>query len=145
MPSIIAADVSTIAELNAAIITADGEATGEGSFEIDLKAGADIELTNALEAINLKAGVTLDIEGDGATLDGWNETTHSSYSERGLFVYSGDVSINNLTIQDTNAIGGNGGTAGGGGAGLGGGLFVAGSGDPLHPKMRRAFTSETEC
>ena len=36
MPSIIAAEVSSIAELNAAIITADGE----GSFEIDLKAGA---------------------------------------------------------------------------------------------------------
>jgi hypothetical protein len=93
--TVIASNVSTIAELNAAIDNTDGE----GAFEIDLKSAADIGLTTALEAINLKSGVTLDIEGDGAILDGENETTPTSYDARGLFVDSGDVTINNLTVQ----------------------------------------------
>jgi autotransporter-associated beta strand protein len=43
---------------------------------------------------------------------------------RGLFVYNGQVSISDLTIQNAIALGGGG---SGGGAGLGGGLFVAGA------------------
>ena len=82
---IIASDVSTVANLNTAIIAADGETTA-GVYEIDLANGANIELTQALEAINLATGVALDIEGDGATLDGKNETTGVSDNQRGLFV-----------------------------------------------------------
>jgi hypothetical protein len=120
---IIASSVATLAELNAAIVTADHETTA-GGYEIDLASGANIELTSALEAINLKSGVTLAIEGDGATLNGANSQGVSD-NQRGLFVYAGAVTIDDLTIANTKAIGGSGGGGGGGGAGLGGGLFVA--------------------
>jgi len=122
------APVTTIAQLNAAIIAADGETANSGTYEIVLGANADIGLTSALEAINLQSGVTLDIVGNGAILDGENASTGATYDQRGLFVYSGVVNISNLTVANTNAIGGNGGfEGGGGGAGLGGGLFVAGA------------------
>ena len=65
-------------------------------------------------------GVSLVIDGGGGTLDGAGHY-------RGLLVFGGDVTIENLTIADAAAIGGAGGLhGGGGGAGLGGGLFVAG-------------------
>jgi hypothetical protein len=109
--------------LNAAIVQADSATSG--SFEIDIS--GTVALTSALEAINLHSGVSLTISGGtGAALDGLN-------TQRGLFVYSGDATIENLTIKNAKAVGGAGGSAfvaGGGGAGLGGGLLVAGSGDP---------------
>ena len=75
-----------------------------------------------IAAVNLQSGVSLVITGsNNAVLDGGNTV-------RGLFAYSGNLTVNNLTIQDTVAQGGagsNAGFAGGGGAGLGGGLFVA--------------------
>jgi Hint domain len=126
--------VTTEAELNTAIETADNPNAASGTtFEIDLGAGADIELSSALESINLASGVTLDIVGNGATLDGKNESTGASYDERGFFVYAGSVTIQNLTLANMVAQGGAGGAGngvngggggGGGGAGLGGGLFV---------------------
>lgn len=115
--------ITTVAALNAAIVTAAGE-TAPGTYKIVL-GSVDIELTTALTAINLHAGVTLDIAGHGANLDGKNETTSASYNQRGLFVYSGAVTIENLSIINTSAKGGNAGSGGGGGAGLGGGLYVA--------------------
>jgi hypothetical protein len=109
------------ATLNGAIRTID--TFGQpGNYEIDLT--DNITLTSQLLAINLPAGVTLTINGEGHTIDGNN----NQYN--GLFVYSGDVTIENLTIANAAAKGGNGGTGdvgGGGGAGLGGGLFVAGA------------------
>ena len=67
------------------------------------------------------AGGSLTINGNGHTLSG-------AGTYRGLFVGSGAVSVNGLTIADTAATGGEGGSSGGasggGGAGLGGGLFV---------------------
>jgi len=110
--------VATEDSLNAALAAA--ASAGPGTYEIDLAANADIALTTALNAINLQDGVTLDIVGHGATLDGQE-------SERGLFVYSGVVNISDLTIANARAVGGAGGSDGGGGAGLGGGLFVAGA------------------
>jgi autotransporter-associated beta strand protein len=89
---------------------------------------ANIDLTQALFGINLGSGSTLTINGNGYTIDGMGD-------QRGLFVYSGNVILENLAITDAVARGGNGGTyGGGGGAGLGGGLFVAGtsSGNPGH-------------
>lgn len=81
---------------------------------------------------NLQKNVT--INGGGFTLSGNNQY-------RGVFVQSGTVAINNLTISNAKAQGGNGGTGfgngtngrgahnfgggGGGGAGLGAALFVA--------------------
>jgi hypothetical protein len=115
--------ITTVDELNDVLVQAAGKSSG--NYEIDLAAGANIELTTELKAINLQAGVTLDIKGNGATLDGKNETTGVSDNQRGLFVYSGVVTIENLTVANTRAVGGTGGVGGGGGAGLGGGLFIA--------------------
>jgi hypothetical protein len=114
-------DVSSLSQLNAAIEAVDAAAANSGAQTIDIESGT-ISLTSALEAINLNAGVSLTIAGDsGAVLDGGG-------TQRGLFIYSGDVTVENLTLQNMKAVGGAGGS-GGGGAGLGGGLFVAGSSD----------------
>jgi hypothetical protein len=82
---------------------------------------ADLLLVEDLWAIDLLAWSSLAIEGGGHVLDG-------AGLYRGLFVAEGEVSVENLTIQDARAKGGNGAAGwagGGGGAGLGGGLFVA--------------------
>ena len=111
-----AASAANINQLNALIVAAESSTSG-ATFQINIS--GDLAVSSALEAINLKSGVTLDIDGsNGATLDGGS-------SQRGLFVYSGDVNINNLTIENMKAGGGAGGPGAGGGAGLGGGLFVA--------------------
>jgi hypothetical protein len=116
----LATNVTTISALNADITTADNETT-TGTYVIDLGASADIALgSTALKAINLHAGVSLDIigvAGKSATLDGGG-------TQRGLFVYGGTVTVENLTIQNMKAVGGAG---GGGGGGVG---AAAGSGAP---------------
>lgn len=80
----------------------------------------------SLTEISLQSGVTLDIEGDGATINGQG-------NQRGLFVNAGNVTIENLTVINAVALGASGqgeyiawggAGGGGGGAGLGGGLFV---------------------
>ena len=80
-------------------------------------------LNSSLDAINLTSGDTLTIDGAGGALDG-------AGAYRGLFVYSGAVTIKNLTIQNAVARGTTGVSGGGGGAGLGGGRpFVAAAGE----------------
>jgi Flp pilus assembly protein TadD len=107
----------TEAQLNAAITTANMAAAGWGTFTISL--GANIALGSALTAINLRPGVSLDIEGNGYALDGGD-------TQRGLFVYSGALTVESMTLQNLIARGGTGGSGGGGGgAGLGGALFIA--------------------
>ncbi len=105
-----------------AIDQASQAGAGAGTaYEIDLTPGATLNEAADIAAINLKGSDTLIIKGDNAILDGGG-------AHRGLFVYSGNVTIDDLTIQHTLARGGTGGGgsgAGGGGAGLGGGLFVA--------------------
>lgn len=95
-------------------------AVASGSFEIDLT--SNITLNAQLPAIVLTLttfdSLTLTINGNGHTLSG-NDTF------RGLFVYSGPVTIENLQISHAIARGGDGRNDGGGAAGLGGGLFVA--------------------
>ena len=117
--------VTDEAGLNNAIAGFDA-ATIAGSYTIDLQGtimeGLDTGsgLPPDLYAIdNVTQGTTLVIDGGGsATLDG-------AGLYRGLMVYAGTVTIDNLTIADAAAIGGAGGAAGGGGGGgLGGGLFV---------------------
>ncbi len=87
-----------------------------------LAAGGTLALSADLEGIELGTGSTLTINGLGGTIDG-----KGAYS--GILAYSGDVIINDLTLQNLVAKGGAGGSGqgggGGGGAGLGGGLFVA--------------------
>ncbi len=112
----------TVAELDADIAYANALAPNSGTVSLTLASGAEYDLTSALQTIDLQAGVTLDLQGNGAVIDGQH-----AYS--GLFVYSGAVSIDDLTIRNMVARGGD--AAGlsssgsGGGAGLGGGLFVA--------------------
>ncbi len=116
----IAATVSTIAQLNAAIVQADSLAINSGTSTITLT--ADIALgTVALEAINLDTGNVLNIIGNSHTLLGGGTVS----PQRGLFVYAGTVSVTDLTIAAMDARGGSGVFGGGGGAGLGGGLFVS--------------------
>ena len=62
-------------------------------------------------------GGAVTIEGNGGTLNGGG-------ASRPLFIYSGNVTLHNLTLANTRAFGGNGRDGAGGGAGLGGGIFV---------------------
>lgn len=84
-PTVIAGSVSNEADLNAALVAAAGE-TAAGAYEIDL--GGDIAETTALKAVNLRPGVSLVINGQGHTLDGGD-------AQRGLFAYSGNVTVEN--------------------------------------------------
>jgi hypothetical protein len=116
--------VTTEAGLNALIEGVDATTTA-GTYVIQV-AGA-ITLTTALEAIDLHAGVTLDLEGSDGNGNAQMQTLDGGGDQRGLFVYSGVVNATDLTLSDMRALGGAGASGGGGGAGLGGGLFVAGS------------------
>jgi hypothetical protein len=80
-----------------------------GNYVINIT--GNISLTSELLAINLPSGSTLTINGGGNTLDGGG-------SQRGLFVYSGVVTIEDLTLQKMLAQGGNGADVGGGGPDL---------------------------
>ncbi len=84
-------------------------------------AGGTLSLDTDLQGIELGTGSTLVIDGQGAIIDGGN-------AHRGFFAFSGDTTIQNLTLQHLRAQGGAGGSGqgggGGGGAGLGGGLFI---------------------
>ena len=128
-------DVSNEAELNQALATVDAATAGSyliqftGNITEGTDGGAKITYGSQtldapldLYAVNLASGVLLTIDGGGYTLDG-----DGKY--RGLLVYAGNVTVQDLTIADAAAIGGAGGLqGGGGGAGLGGGLFVASAG-----------------
>ncbi len=126
--------VSTEQQLNQAILTADAATSGHYTIEFaaSITEGTDtgqnitfgstiLSAPAELEALNLASGVSVTIDGGGATLNGAGNSA--------LFVYAGDVSIENLTIADAVAQGGSGSDGGGGGAGLGGGLFIAAGGD----------------
>jgi hypothetical protein len=104
-------------QLDQAIAFVDGVTSGAYTITFSGDIGESADPT----ALDLAGGVSVTIDGAGYTLDGG-----SAY--RGLFVYAGDVTIQDVTIQNAHAIGGAGGSAGGGGAGLGGGLFVAAAG-----------------
>jgi hypothetical protein len=80
----------------------------------------NITLGDQLPAFNLMSGSSVTIAGNNETLN--------ANGLPGLFVYSGNVEIDNLTIENAVAQGGRGAFGGGGGAGLGGGLFIASAG-----------------
>src|SRR5205085_6717175 len=98
-------------------------APADGQFTI--KIAADITLTADLPLI-VSHGASLEIDGHDAATGG-NHLVSGNDQFRGFLVYSGHVSISNLTIAHTVALGGDGGggaAGAGGGAGLGGGVFV---------------------
>ena len=117
--------VGSEAQLDAAIAAIDvngADVLPDTHYTINLANG--FTLSSDPDAINLAGGDTLTINGNADTISGGG-------AYRGLFVYSGNVDINNLTLSGTRALGGAGGSGeygGGGGAGLGGGLFVASGG-----------------
>ena len=130
--------VGTEAELNQAIADVDA-ATAPGAYTIQLNGnvtegtdtgdaitfeGQALSAPADLYAFNLQSGVSVTLDGAGFALDGAGQY-------RGLFAYAGTLAVDNLTIQNADAIGGAGAGAveggGGGGAGLGGAVFVAGT------------------
>ena len=115
-------NVSTASQLSADIEAIDLASQADGGdgtqYLITLKAGATLTESADISAINLTGADTLTIRGKGAVLNGDDKY-------RGLFAYSGQATIDNLTIENAVAEGGAGASAGGGGAGLGGGLFIA--------------------
>ena len=114
-------NVANLTQLNAAILQVD-QATTPSAYTIQFTATISDGGTD-VTALNLASGVSVTIDGGSYALDG-SENTGS-----GLFVYAGNVTLQNLTIQNAGARGGSGGFGGGGGgAGLGGGLFVASAG-----------------
>ena len=112
-------NVANLTQLNAAILQVD-QATTPSAYTIQFTATISDGGTD-VTALNLASGVSVTIDGGSYALDG-SENTGS-----GLFVYAGNVTLQNLTIRNAGARGGSGGF-GGGGAGLGGGLFVASAG-----------------
>jgi hypothetical protein len=109
--------------LSAAIAQVDGNASASYVINFQNSITLSNAASNTLNAFNTTSNVT--VNGNGFTLDGGSV-------QRGFFVFSGTVAIENLTVQNTQALGGSGGGAGGpvggGGGGLGGALFVASSG-----------------
>ena len=107
--------VSTVAQINNDISLLDtGAVTGANTITLT----SNISLAGTvLDAFNLGTNASVTIVGNGNTLDGGG-------TQRGLFVYAGTVTVDNLTIANTKAVGGAGGAGAGGGAGLGGGLFI---------------------
>lgn len=109
--------------LRAAITAINNSALNASSPEshtITLNAGlGSIDLASGLPMI-LGTNQTINIVGNGNTIDGQD-------SSRLFFVADGTVEIEDLTLQNGLAQGGNGGdgnAGGGGGGGAGGGLFV---------------------
>jgi hypothetical protein len=101
--------VANEAELRAALSSGDATTiTFTGDIVVTQAGGGDLPA--------VQGNVTIDGGGHSLSGDGAN---------RGLLVYGdSNVRIQDLTIKDTAATGGAGGSRAGGGAGLGGGLFV---------------------
>lgn len=90
--------------LNGAIRLIDTSGVAGTPYTINIT--GTISLSNALLAINLPSGVTsLTIEGTSGGGGGvlHNQTINGGGTERGLFVYSGTVVLDDLTIQSATA------------------------------------------
>ena len=89
-------------------------------------AGDSITFTANISTVSDLPAITqnLTINGNNFTLSG-AQVPSTANGNSALFVFSGTVAINNLTISQVTAQGGAGGNGAGGGGGLGGALFVA--------------------
>jgi hypothetical protein len=114
--------VASEAELNTALQSIDvGGVNADTNQAYNITLTASFTLNTDLAAINLLSGSSLTLQGRDFAIDGGG-------AWQGLFVYSGVLTANDLTIQRALALGGSGASGflpGGGGAGLGGGLFIA--------------------
>jgi hypothetical protein len=116
--------VANEADLNAAITAID---TGPSNTPYTITLSQSFSLTSALVALNIPSNSTVFIDGAHHTIDGGvtqlvNGVPTVVPTYNGFFVYSGNVTIQDLTVANTVSEGGSG---SGGGAGFGGGLFVA--------------------
>ncbi|WP_295431294.1 hypothetical protein [uncultured Thiodictyon sp.] len=105
--------------------TADTNTAGTLRYAIDqanANPGSTINLQSSLGTITL--GSMLPLLNASVTINGNGNTVSGGNQYRVFFAQQGTVSLNNLTIANGKAQGGNGGLSAGGGAGLGGGLFV---------------------
>jgi uncharacterized protein with beta-barrel porin domain len=106
-------------------INADSISTANTyTIQFGLGAGQEtITLQGILPPLNMFNANTLVIDGSNNATGGSMVpiTIHGNNLYRGLFAQSGDIQIQNLTIQNCKAQGG---TGSGGGGGIGGGLFV---------------------
>jgi hypothetical protein len=100
--------VNSASDLISAITTVDNNPST--SYTINIDNNITLTASTTLPAINTTSMLT--INGGSNTLDGGK-------AQRGFFVYSGTVTIENVTIENAIAQGGGGGSSGGGGAGLG--------------------------
>ncbi len=108
---------SDATSLISALTTIDNDPVN--SYRIDITQNITLTGSDTLPVITSTSVIT--INGGGYTLNGGGV-------QRGFFVYSGTVAINDLAIANAVASGGGGGSglsAGGGGLGAGGALFVA--------------------
>ena len=109
MPQTTYSGVATASDLSADITAIDLASQASGgtigtAYVIQLTPGATLTESADIAAINLSGSDTLTISGStGATLDGGG-------AFRGFFVYNGTVTLQNLTIQNTVAKGGAGGS-----------------------------------
>ena len=108
--------VTNEAEWDAAIATIDAHYLSYQAYTITLAAPSGI-LSLTANAPAIEASGTVTIIGNGETLNGDGMV-------RGIFVSLGTVILQDLTIANMTARGGDGGPGGGGGAGLGGGLML---------------------
>jgi len=118
-------DIASGADFDDALAQIDvggAQSAADTAYSFTFRADTFLQPSADLYAVNLASDDTLTINGDNATIDGGDLF-------QGLFVYSGAVTVDDLTIQHAKAQGGVGVSGGGGGAGLGGGLFVASAGD----------------
>ncbi|OKO72551.1 hypothetical protein AC628_26145 [Bradyrhizobium sp. NAS96.2] len=91
----------------------DGASLVAALTTIDNNPGTSYTL-NITQNITLTSGTTLPVINSSSrvTINGGNFTLDGGGVQRGLFVYSGTVAVNNLTIQNAVARGGNGGNGG---------------------------------
>jgi outer membrane autotransporter protein len=106
------------ASTEAELVTAINDANDSGDPTNTINIAAPIVLTDFLPVLNPQAGSSLIINGQGNSVSGDNVT-------RIFFAYSGTIEIQNVDLNNGNAVGGAGSSGGGGGMGAGGGLFVA--------------------
>ena len=82
----------------------------------------NVRLTGATATTSfINSNITIVGNGNSISGDANNNVINDSGDVRALFIQSGTVNLNNLTITNGRAQGGNG---GGGAAGMGGGLFI---------------------
>jgi uncharacterized protein with beta-barrel porin domain len=124
--------VSESTHAQTVINVTDASSLAAAIAQVDTNASAQYVI-NLQNSITLTAGSTLPAfdSTSSVTVNGNNFTLNGGGIQRGIFVFSGNVAIDNITIQNAQALGGAGssgsgsGGSGGGGLGAGGALFVA--------------------